>query len=48
MLGLAPFCTMALADSKVEKALRLDGISESVVYAAAWARRRRQKTGTLA
>jgi SagB-type dehydrogenase family enzyme len=33
-LGLAPFCTMALADSKVEKALRLDGISESVVYAA--------------
>ena len=33
-LGLAPFCTMALADSKVEKALGLDGISESVVYAA--------------
>jgi SagB-type dehydrogenase family enzyme len=33
-LGLAPFCTMALADSKVEKDLGLDGISESVVYAA--------------
>jgi len=33
-LGLAPFCTMALADSKVEKDLSLDGISESVVYAA--------------
>ncbi|MGA7931747.1 MAG: SagB family peptide dehydrogenase [Candidatus Sulfotelmatobacter sp.] len=33
-LGLAPFCTMALADSKVEKALGLDGISESAVYAA--------------
>ena len=33
-LGLAPFCTMALADSKVEKALGLDGVSESVVYAA--------------
>jgi SagB-type dehydrogenase family enzyme len=33
-LGLAPFCTMALAESKVEKALGLDGISESVVYAA--------------
>jgi len=33
-LGLAPFCTMALAESKVEKALCLDGISESVVYAA--------------
>ena len=33
-LGLAPFCTMALADSKVEKDLGLDGISESLVYAA--------------
>jgi len=33
-LGLAPFCTAALADSKVEKALGLDGILESVVYAA--------------
>ena len=33
-LGLAPFCTMALADSAIEKDLGLDGISESVLYAA--------------
>jgi len=33
-LNLAPFCTMALADSRIEKDLRLDGISESVLYAA--------------
>jgi SagB-type dehydrogenase family enzyme len=33
-LGLAPFCTMALADSRIEKDLGLDGISESVLYAA--------------
>ena len=33
-LGLAPFCTLALADSQIEKALGLDGITESVVYAA--------------
>ena len=32
-LGLAPFCTMALADSRIEKALEVDGISESVLYA---------------
>jgi len=32
-LGLAPFCTMALADTQIENALRLDGISESVLYA---------------
>lgn len=32
-LGLAPFCTMALADTRIEKALRVDGISESVLYA---------------
>jgi SagB-type dehydrogenase family enzyme len=42
-LGLAPFCTMALADSKVEKALALDGISESVVYAAGVGTRPRTK-----
>ena len=42
-LGLAPFCTMALADSKVEKALGLDGISESVVYAAGVGTRPRTK-----
>jgi SagB-type dehydrogenase family enzyme len=33
-LGLAPFCTMALANSKIERDLRIDGISESVLYAA--------------
>jgi SagB-type dehydrogenase family enzyme len=33
-LGLAPFCTMALADSKIEKDLGIDGITESVLYAA--------------
>jgi SagB-type dehydrogenase family enzyme len=32
-LGLAPFCTMALADTKIEQALGVDGVSESVVYA---------------
>jgi SagB-type dehydrogenase family enzyme len=33
-LGLAPFCTMALADSKIERDLGVDGVSESVLYAA--------------
>ena len=33
-LGLAPFCTMALADSQIERDLGLDGVSESVLYAA--------------
>ena len=33
-LGLAPFSTMALADSRIESALRIDGIGESVLYAA--------------
>lgn len=33
-LELAPFCTMALADSTIERALGIDGISESVIYAA--------------
>ena len=33
-LGLAPFCTMALADSRIEAALRIDGVGESVLYAA--------------
>jgi SagB-type dehydrogenase family enzyme len=32
-LDLAPFCTMALADTRIEKTLQLDGISESVLYA---------------
>lgn len=33
-LGLAPFCSMALADSSIEEALGLDGVTESVLYAA--------------
>jgi SagB-type dehydrogenase family enzyme len=32
-LGLAPFCTMALADSLIERDLGVDGVSESVIYA---------------
>lgn len=33
-LGLAPFCTMALADTRIEQDLRIDGVTESVLYAA--------------
>lgn len=33
-LGLAPFCTMALSDSKVERSLGIDGVTESALYAA--------------
>jgi SagB-type dehydrogenase family enzyme len=33
-LGAAPFCTMAFADSKIEKALGVDGIAESAIYVA--------------
>jgi SagB-type dehydrogenase family enzyme len=45
-LGLGPFCTMALADTQIEKALRVDGISESVIYAmGAGTRIRNQKIG---
>jgi SagB-type dehydrogenase family enzyme len=32
--ALAPFCTMAMRDSDVERALKIDGVSESVLYAA--------------
>jgi SagB-type dehydrogenase family enzyme len=32
-LGLAPFCTMAFADTRIEQTLNVDGISESVLYA---------------
>jgi SagB-type dehydrogenase family enzyme len=31
-LALAPFCTMAFADTQIETLLKLDGISESVIY----------------
>ncbi len=30
---LAPFCTAALADSRIERDLGLDGVTESVIYA---------------
>jgi SagB-type dehydrogenase family enzyme len=33
-LGLAPFCTMALADSAIEHDLGVDGVTESVMYTA--------------
>lgn len=33
-LELAPFCTLAFADSMVEKAIGVDGISESALYVA--------------
>jgi SagB-type dehydrogenase family enzyme len=33
-LGLAPFCTMAIDDERVEAALGVDGIGEAVLYAA--------------
>jgi SagB-type dehydrogenase family enzyme len=33
-LGLAPFCTMALADSKIEYDLKIDGVTESIIYVA--------------
>jgi SagB-type dehydrogenase family enzyme len=33
-LKLAPFCTLALADSRIEKDLGVDGVHESILYAA--------------
>jgi SagB-type dehydrogenase family enzyme len=33
-LGLAPFCSMAIADGAAERLLGIDGIRESVIYAA--------------
>ena len=33
-LRLAPFCSMALADSAIERDLGIDGVSEGVLYAA--------------
>ncbi len=33
-LRLAPFCTMALEDSRIERALGLDGVEEVLLYAA--------------
>jgi SagB-type dehydrogenase family enzyme len=33
-LGLAPFCTMAMADSKIDHDLGIDGVTEGVLYVA--------------
>jgi SagB-type dehydrogenase family enzyme len=33
-LGLAPFCTMAMADSKIDCDLGIDGVTEGVLYVA--------------
>jgi SagB-type dehydrogenase family enzyme len=38
-LELAPFCTMALADSIIEHDLGIDGVGESVIYAAGFGTR---------
>jgi SagB-type dehydrogenase family enzyme len=43
-LGLAPFCSMALADSRIEKDLGIDGVTESVLYAAGVGTRPRQSS----
>jgi SagB-type dehydrogenase family enzyme len=40
-LGLAPFCLSAFADSAIERDLGIDGITESVLYAAGVGRRPR-------
>jgi SagB-type dehydrogenase family enzyme len=44
-LGLAPFCSMALADSRIEKDLGIDGVTESVLYAAGVGTRPRIASG---
>lgn len=38
-LGLAPFCTAALADTAIETHLAIDGVDESVLYAVGAGRR---------
>lgn len=38
-LGLAPFCTMALADTKLESDLGVDGVTESVIFAVGFGTR---------
>jgi SagB-type dehydrogenase family enzyme len=43
-MGLAPFCLMGLADSTIERDLGIDGITESVLYAAGVGRRPRGAT----
>ena len=39
-LGLAPFCSMALDDSRIEQDLGIDGVSEIALYAAGVGARR--------
>jgi SagB-type dehydrogenase family enzyme len=46
-LGLAPFCSMAIADADVERVLGLDGIEESIVYAAGVGTRPAENAGVL-
>jgi SagB-type dehydrogenase family enzyme len=43
-LGLAPFCTIAFEDSMIEQTLGVDGISESVLYAAGAGKRPSDET----
>ncbi len=33
-LGLAPFCTMAIADSKIDRDLKIDSVTEGALYVA--------------
>jgi SagB-type dehydrogenase family enzyme len=44
-LGLAPFCTIALADTKWESRLGIDGVGESVIYAAGAGRKPADESG---
>jgi SagB-type dehydrogenase family enzyme len=37
--GLAPFCTMALAESEIERDLGVDGVSEAAIYVAGFGKR---------
>jgi SagB-type dehydrogenase family enzyme len=46
-LGLAPFCSMALADSRIERDLGIDGVTESVLYAAGVGTRPTRKDTTV-
>ena len=39
-IGLGPFCSMALDDSRVEQDLGIDGVSEVALYAAGVGARR--------
>jgi SagB-type dehydrogenase family enzyme len=46
-LGLAPFCTAALSDSMLEEDLKIDGATESVLYAAGVGPKRSGGSGDL-